>query len=116
MQEFDSSSKTIATFVVSVYVLGFAFGPLIVAPLSELYGRLWVYHISNIGFIAFTIACSRAQGVGELCVYRFFEGVFGVTPITIGGGTIADLIKVEGRGAAMAIWSLGPLVGPVAGE
>ncbi|GIZ49507.1 hypothetical protein CKM354_001253700 [Cercospora kikuchii] len=115
MQEFDSSSKTIATFVVSVYVLGFAFGPLIVAPLSELYGRLWVYHISNIGFIAFTIACSRAQGVGELCVYRFFEGVFGVTPITIGGGTIADLIKVEGRGAAMAIWSLGPLVGPVAG-
>ncbi|KAM3414760.1 hypothetical protein BST61_g9911 [Cercospora zeina] len=115
MKEFDNSSKTIATFVVSVYVLGFAFGPLVVAPLSELYGRLWVYHISNIAFIAFTIACSRASGVGELCAYRFLAGVFGVAPITIGGGTIADLIHVDERGAAMAIWSLGPLMGPVVG-
>ncbi|KAF2212828.1 hypothetical protein CERZMDRAFT_121117 [Cercospora zeae-maydis SCOH1-5] len=115
MQEFDNSSKTMATLVVSVYILGFAFGPLVVAPLSELYGRLWVYHISTIGFMAFTVACSRASGVGELCVYRFLEGVFGVTPITIGGGTIADLIHVDARGAAMALWSLGPLMGPVAG-
>jgi hypothetical protein len=33
------------------------------------------------------------------------------TPLTIGGGTMADMFRVEQRGAAMAIWSLGPLLG-----
>jgi hypothetical protein len=30
------TSPLLATFVVSVFVLGFAFGPLVLAPLSEL--------------------------------------------------------------------------------
>lgn len=116
MQEFNTTSSTLATFVVSIYVLGFAFGPLVIAPVSELYGRLWVYHICNIGFIGFTIACGRAQSMGELCVYRFLQGIWGVCPITIGGGTIADLMPPEKRGGAMAIWAMGPLLGPVVGE
>ncbi|TVY78408.1 Efflux pump [Lachnellula suecica] len=40
MEEFGISSQIFATFVVSIFVLGFAFGPLIVAPLSEVYGRV----------------------------------------------------------------------------
>ena len=115
MTEFNTTSSTLATFVVSIYVLGFAFGPLVIAPLSELYGRLWVYHVCNLGFIGFTIACGRAQSMGELCVYRFLQGVWGVCPITIGGGTIADLMPPEKRGGAMAIWAMGPLLGPVIG-
>lgn len=115
MREFNTSSSVLATLVVSIYVLGFAFGPLVIAPLSELYGRLWVYHICNLGFIAFTVACGRAQSMGELCVYRFLQGVWGVCPITIGGGTIADLMPPEKRGGAMSIWAMGPLLGPVVG-
>ena len=34
LQEFQTRSQTLAEFVVSVYILGFAFGPLIIAPLS----------------------------------------------------------------------------------
>jgi hypothetical protein len=116
MHEFNETSDILATFVVSIYVLGFAFGPLVIAPLSELYGRLWVYHICNLGFIGFTIACGQARGMGEMCVYRFVAGVWGVGPITIGGGTIADLMPPEKRGKAMAIWAMGPLLGPVVGE
>jgi hypothetical protein len=41
MEEFGSSNKTEATFVVSIFILGFAFGPLFIAPLSELYGRIF---------------------------------------------------------------------------
>jgi hypothetical protein len=51
MVEFKSNSSELASFCVSVYVLGFAAGPMIFAPLSELYGRLIVYHGCNIGFI-----------------------------------------------------------------
>ncbi len=40
MAEFQSSNVELGTFVVSIYVLGFASGPMILAPLSELYGRM----------------------------------------------------------------------------
>jgi hypothetical protein len=40
MEEFHSDNELLAGFVVSVYVLGFAVGPLFLAPLSEMYGRL----------------------------------------------------------------------------
>lgn len=51
MVEFQSKSSELGSFCVSVYVLGFAAGPLLFAPLSEIYGRLIVYHCCNIGFI-----------------------------------------------------------------
>ena len=36
MEEFHSTNLELASFVVSIYVLGYAFGPLVVAPISEL--------------------------------------------------------------------------------
>lgn len=115
MTEFHSSSTTLAGFVVSVYVLGYAFGPLIIAPLSELYGRLVVYHVSNVLFVVLTVACAVATNLNMLIGFRFLQGTFGSTPLTIGGGTIADMIVQEKRGGVMAIWALGPLMGPVIG-
>lgn len=115
MIEFHSSSVTLASFVVSVYVLGYAFGPLVIAPISELYGRLPVYHVCNVLFVIFTIACAVSTNLNMLIGIRFLEGTFGSCPLTIGGGTIADMIIQEKRGGVMAIWALGPLMGPVIG-
>ncbi|KAF2094124.1 putative MFS multidrug transporter [Rhizodiscina lignyota] len=115
MQKFHETSDLLAAFVVSIYILGFTIGPLIVAPLSEMYGRLPLYLISNIVFVIFTVACAVSTNMSMLIVFRLFEGCFGATPITLGGGTIADLMPVEKRGGAMAIWAMGPLIGPVAG-
>lgn len=35
MREFNGTNETVASFLVSIYVLGYAVGPLIIAPLSE---------------------------------------------------------------------------------
>ena len=115
MREFDSTNEELASFVVSVYVLGYAFGPIILAPLSELYGRLWIYNVCNVGFVIFTIACAVSSNLNMLIAFRFIEGTFGSCPLTIGGGTIADMVVQEKRGGVMAIWALGPLMGPVVG-
>jgi MFS family permease len=90
-------------------------GPLVIAPLSEMYGRAQVYNICNVIFICWTIACALATNLGMLIGFRFLAGCFGVAPITNGGGTIADLMAPENRGAAMSIWAMGPLIGPVIG-
>ena len=119
MRSFNSDNVGLASFVVSVYVLGYAFGPLLIGPMSELYGRLWVYHINTGLFIVFNIACALAPNLSALIVFRFLAGFAGVTPLTIGSGTIADMFKQEERGRVMSLWTfpvlIGPTLGPVAG-
>ncbi|CAF9908277.1 MAG: hypothetical protein ALECFALPRED_004368 [Alectoria fallacina] len=113
--EFKSTNQELASFVVSVYILGYAFGPITIAPLSELYGRVPVYHVCNVLFIVFTVACAVSTNLNMLIGWRFLQGTFGSCPLTIGGGTISDMIIQEKRGGVMAIWALGPLMGPVIG-
>ncbi|KAJ5818723.1 hypothetical protein N7474_004314 [Penicillium riverlandense] len=115
MADFGVNSVLIATFIVSIYILGFAFGPLVVAPLSEHYGRAIVYNTCNVLFLIFNIASAVAPNLASLIVFRFLCGFAGVTPTTLGSGTIADLIPPQSRGKAMALWSLGPLFGPIIG-
>jgi MFS family permease len=85
MKDFSSNDDLLADFVVSVYVLGFALGPMFLAPMSELYGRLWIYHASNVGFIVFSVLCAKSSTIGMLTACRFFQGVFGAAPVTNGG-------------------------------
>lgn len=115
MKDFHNTNETLGSFIVSIYILGYCVGPLIIAPLSELYGRLIIYHANNIIFIIFTIACAVAPDIGSLCFFRFIAGCAGSCPLTIGGGSIADMFVQEKRGGAMAIFALGPLLGPVIG-
>ncbi|KAK6580132.1 hypothetical protein PZA11_007154 [Diplocarpon coronariae] len=115
MQDFHTSSDTFATFVVSIFVLGFACGPLLLAPLSELYGRVIIYNVTNVLFLCFTIMCALSQNTSMLLAARFLSGFAGVATITIGSGTIADIMPREKRGKAVSIWSVGTILGPVVG-
>ncbi|KAF4422086.1 multidrug resistant [Fusarium acutatum] len=115
MREFETSNRNIATFVVSVYVLGFAFGPLLAAPLSEIYGRAIVFNIANVLFLIMTVATALSQNMPMLIVFRFLMGFTGSTPVTNGSGTISDIFPVQERGKAMAVWAMGPLLGPCIG-
>ncbi|KAK2125857.1 major facilitator superfamily domain-containing protein [Fusarium oxysporum II5] len=115
MREFHSTNEQLASFIVSVYLLGYCFGPLVIAPLSEMYGRLPLYHICNVLFVAFTVACAKAPNLGGLIAFRLLAGLAGSCPLTIGAGSLADMISKEKRGAAMSSWALGPLFGPVIG-
>lgn len=115
MREFETTNLNLATFVISVYVLGFAFGPLIAAPMSEIYGRAICYNIGNVLFVIFTVATALSTNMGMLIGFRFLMGFAGSTPITNGSGTISDMFPVEQRGKAMAVWAMGPLLGPCIG-
>ncbi|TVY93606.1 Efflux pump, partial [Lachnellula willkommii] len=115
MKDFNSNNNQLASFTVSVYVVGFCIGPLILSPLSEHYGRSPLYHGSNVFFLIFSIACAVSTNLSMFIVFRFLQGLAGCLPITLGGGTIADMYPPERRGTAMAIWTLGPLLGPVIG-
>ena len=115
MKDFHSTNQTVGSFIVSIYVLGYALGPLFIAPMSEVYGRVPMYHSCNLMFVIWTMACALAPNMGSLLAFRLLAGIAGSCPITIGGGTIADTFDQKSRGAAMALFAMGPLMGPVIG-
>ncbi|CAG9989278.1 unnamed protein product, partial [Clonostachys byssicola] len=116
MEDFNQAKNDeLSSFVTSIFALGLAFGPLVFAPLSELYGRLPVYHVCNIIFVIFTVACAMAPTLGSLIAFRFLAGCFGSTPMTNGGGSVADMFLPEERAVIMAAFSIGPLFGPIIG-
>ena len=112
-REFGITSSTVTTLTVSIYLCGFAVGPMVIAPLSELYGRLVIYHSCNIMYIGFIIGCALSSNTAMILVFRFLAGCAASGPLTVGGGTVADVIPPAQRGRAMSLFFLGPLLGPV---
>lgn len=112
IDEFQCSEE-IATLGISLFVLGFVIGPLIWAPLSELYGRQILYVISYGGLTAFNAGAAGSKNIETLIVLRFLAGAFGSSPLTNAGGVIADTFPGRERGFAMAIFAAAPFMGPV---
>ncbi|KAK9311076.1 major facilitator superfamily domain-containing protein [Lipomyces starkeyi] len=115
MAEFGNANSTLASFVVSIYVLGFAIGPLVVGPLSEMYGRLIVFKVSMSLFTAFTIGAGECNNFISLIVLRLLAGLIGSTSLAIGAGSVADVIPIEKRGRYLNLYLLGPTLGPALG-
>lgn len=100
---------------VSIFVLGYAVGPLFLSPLSEIYGRNIILISANAFFCVWLIGCALAPSLDLLIFFRFMCGVGGSACTTIGGALIADMFPVSERGRAMTIWMLGPMFGPTLG-
>lgn len=105
----------IATLGVALYVLGFALGPLLWAPMSELFGRQVVFIGTYCGLTIFCAGTTGATNIQTLIVFRFLAGAFGSSPFTNSGGVIADMFAARERGLALSAFALAPFLGPVIG-
>lgn len=115
MQRFDVS-REVATLGLSLFVLGFALGPLIWAPLSEVYGRKSILVISYTAYTALSVAAACAPNITALLVLRFFASAFGSSSMTNAGGVIADLFSRAERGLATGLFVTAPFLGPALGR
>lgn len=111
--DLNIASSVASTLAVTLYVLGLAIGPMFISPLSEIFGRVPIYHGANVMFVAFILGNALSRSLAQFLVFRFLSGCAGGTPMALGGGTIADITTIQKRAVAMALFSLGPLAGPV---
>jgi multidrug resistance protein len=109
------SSQEVVTLGLSLFVLGFALGPLLFAPMSELYGRQVLYFATFGALVCFNAGCAASQNIWSLIILRFFAGSFGSSPLANAGGIIADMFPAKERGLAMTIFAAAPFMGPVLG-
>ncbi|KAI0097701.1 polyamine transporter 1 [Nemania sp. FL0031] len=111
-KEFGVSTE-VGILGVSLFVLGFATGPTVWAPFSELKGRRPPILIAMFGFSIFTISCAVAKDLQTLLICRFFAGFFGASPLTIVGAVFSDMFNNATRGVAITIFSMGVFTGPL---
>ncbi|KAJ6786178.1 hypothetical protein PWT90_00740 [Aphanocladium album] len=114
-KEFHNTNPILGAPPVSIYLLGYAVGPLVLAGLSDIYGRYYILTASNMFFCAWQIGFALAPSLNSLIAFRFLAGVGGSAVITLGGGNISDCFRIEERGRGLAIWSVGFVVGPSLG-
>lgn len=114
-KDFGITNPTIQALTVSIMLLAFALGPLIIAPLSESdkIGRRVILNASIWILMVFNIGCGFTKSTAQLCVLRFLGGLGGCAALNVGAGTIADLYDDESRNFAMALYSICPTMGPV---
>lgn len=114
IEEFHVSDE-VATLGISLFVLGFAIGPLLWAPLSEIYGRQILFIPTYAGLTAFNAGVCGAQNIQTLLVLRFLAGAIGSSPLTNSGGVVADMFPASQRGLAMCLFASAPFLGPTLG-
>lgn len=113
--KYGITDPTVTALTLSIFVLSLAIGPLFAAPLSEVYGRVWILHLSNLSFLVFNLGCAFAPNTSAFLAFRFLAGFAGSAPIACGGGVVSDLFSERERASAMALCYVGPLIGPVVG-
>lgn len=85
------------------------------SPASELVGRKPVYVSTVFLAVVFIIPCAVSKNIGTLLVCRLIDGIAFSAPMTLVGGTLADLWRTEERGVPMAAFSAAPFIGPAIG-
>ncbi|KAI7666716.1 MFS general substrate transporter, partial [Hortaea werneckii] len=108
-----------ATFASTLLLFGFGLGPLVWAPLSEVYGRKPAVLIPTFISAIFAFGGGAAKDIQTILICRFFQGLFGSAPVTNTGGVLGDIWSAEQRGAAIVGYAMavvgGPTLGPIVG-
>ncbi|KAG6361439.1 hypothetical protein INS49_009666 [Diaporthe citri] len=115
LSEFHNTSKLLGVMAVSIYALGWGVAPLVLGPLSEVFGRLGVYHATNIVFAISTLASARSPNLMAFIILRFVAGCAASAPNSVGAGTMADIVPLQFRGKVMSVAVVAPLLGLAVG-
>ncbi|KAL0474119.1 major facilitator superfamily domain-containing protein [Neurospora intermedia] len=106
--------KSASVLLVTIWELGEAAGPLLIAPLSELFGRYPTLNITNLLLILFTILTATATSVPTLILSRCLTGM-AVASNVLNPAIVGDMFPSDQRGSAMSLIFIAPLIGGAVG-
>ncbi|KAH8675943.1 membrane transporter [Xylariales sp. PMI_506] len=108
-------SGTIALLMTSMFVFGFALGALMLSPLSEVYGRRFLYVSTFAGFVIFSGVLAFAPSITFILTFRLLGGLAGSFTQAVAPAVIADMFQAQERGFVLSIFTLAGLMGQMLG-
>lgn len=116
-RDLDITNHQLSLLGIAIYPLGFALPPLVLAPLSEVFGRNPMYIVCHLCYTVLFVGLGFANNAATVIILRFLQGAFGSTGSTMVGGTISDIWNSKERGQPMALFAtaaiFGTGIGPV---
>ena len=110
MASLNSHNSALASFIVSIYVLGYVLGPLLIAPVSEMYSRRYVFFPAYVIYLVSLVVCGASRSLALFIVSRAVMGFAGVAFVLLGPAVVADPMPVEERGLSFSIMFARPVV------
>src|ERR671917_513068 len=103
----------------SAFLLGFAVGQLFYGPVADKIGRRPVLLFGLGLFLAATLACTLAPGIGTLTAARFCQALGASGPIVLGRAMVRDLYEGPRAGRELSrmgtVMGLVPAIAPIGG-
>ncbi|EXJ87921.1 hypothetical protein A1O1_04848 [Capronia coronata CBS 617.96] len=113
--------QVVASLGLSLYVLGYGLGPMLLSPLSEIpaIGRNPPYVTTLAVFVLLCVPTSLINSFPGLLVLRFLLGFFGSPGLATGGASLGDFYGTKEMPYVIAAWgggaTLAPALGPLIG-
>ncbi|KAI6103948.1 major facilitator superfamily domain-containing protein [Pisolithus croceorrhizus] len=109
-------SREVTILGVSLFVAGLGVGPLLVGPLSEVYGTYdYPALISYILFLIFTFPIAFAPNITVFLIFRLLTGFCGSAFLSVAGGSVSDLFPDSKVVNPMGVYTASPFIGPTLG-
>ena len=115
MQGSLSATQDQVSWVLTSYIVAAAIATPATGWLAGKFGRKHLLGIAIAGFTFASVLCGVAQDIGQMVLFRVLQGIFGAALVPISQSTLLDVFPREKHGAAMAMWGMGVMVGPILG-
>ncbi|MBV7298765.1 DHA2 family efflux MFS transporter permease subunit [Enterovibrio paralichthyis] len=103
------------TWVLTSYSMAEAICIPLASYLSLKFGVRRLLLVSVAGFITTSALCGQADTLTEMVTFRIMQGAFGASVIPLSQSIMVQIYPKEERGKAMALFSVGVLLGPILG-
>src|SRR3954453_20998640 len=115
MQGTMSASQEEINWVLTSYIVAAAIMTAPTGFLAARFGRTRLFVTSVTGFTIASILCGLAQSLGQIVAFRILQGMFGASLVPLSQAVMYDIYPPEQRGAAMSVWTMGVMIGPIFG-
>lgn len=90
----------------TVFLFAVSITPLVLAPLSEVYGRNPIYLSAVLAFTLLFIPQALAKNITTIIVVRWFQGMAASVGNSMVAGSVSDVFHANERGFPMSLYSL----------
>ena len=115
MQGTMSASQDEINWVLTSYIVAAAIMTAPTGFLAARFGRTRLFVTAVAGFTIASVLCGMAQSLEQVVLFRALQGMFGAALVPLSQAVMYEIYPVEQRSAAMAIWTMGVMIGPICG-
>ncbi|KAK1978458.1 major facilitator superfamily transporter [Colletotrichum cereale] len=110
-----NTSGTIINYSNALFLLMMGIGVLFWGPLSQVYGRKWIFVTSSVLFCAFSFATGVSPNLTAFFIFRSISAFSGTCFLVVGSACLSDVYRPTERGTALGWFLGGTLIGPALG-